>query len=256
MRTMLLVLALSGCKVVDAPETLEELVVFGFENYEDDGRMRDTHAQLVPLVDANHEDLSDGYRVDQLTADNLANAGVEGVDVTEILGAMGVVDYTHDLDTVLEVISAEDKADRFENLLAYEVTETTDRECFLARECDTLEQTVDETADVTLLGEATRTYTMSYRWIVPEDEDEAVLYIRTLSPEEMVFTGSAIDAQVHQQYAFVALYPEGDVARRVEAFWVDFEVLGADIPDTFAVDNAVNGMASQAERVDEWIDAH
>ena len=60
-------------------------------------------------------------------------------------------------------------------------------------------------------------------------------------------------AKVHQQYALVILYPDGGVTRRVETFWVDAEIIGLDVPDSFAVDNAINSMAAQAERVDEQV---
>lgn len=255
---MLVLLALlSGCKVVDAPDDLEALMVFGFVNFDDDIEFLEaTEAELIPLVEAQLEDLSDGYRVAELTRADLTEAGVEGEGEVEIIGAMGTVDYRHDIEPVLEVAIDEDKEEMFpDNFVAYEVRETSDVDCFLAGTCDRMDQEVFERAKVNLLGEGERTYDASYRWVDNPDLPRA-LFVRQIAPTEMKFEGSAINLTVHQQYSFVMIYEKDGVGRRVEAFWVDADLVGLDVPDTFAVDNAVSAITGQAERVDDWIDAH
>ena len=248
---------LSGCKVVDAPEDIEALMVFGFVNFDEDIEfLEETEAALIPLVEAQLEDLADGYRVADLTREDLAAAGVEADDEIEILGAMGTVDYRHDIDPVLEVAIDEDKEEMFpDNFVAYEVRETSDVDCFLAATCDRMDQEVFERAKVSSLGEGERTYDANYRW-VDNGELPRALFVRQIAPSEMKFEGSVINLTVHQQYSFVMIYEKDGVGRRVEAFWVDAEVAGVDVPDTFAVDNAVNAISDQAERVDTWIDEH
>lgn len=253
-RFALLLLVASGCKVVDAPDTLEDVVVYGFEHYdeEDPEYLVATHMEMEPLVEANLDALDEGYRVSNLTSEHLEAAGIEDAEVAEIIGAMGVADYTHGLDDVVAIVTHEHKDELFDNLLAYEVTAGTDRECFLSRECLTLEQDVVETAEIALLGEATRSFHLSFRWVELED-GTWVVFNQSLCPDEIEFSTNI--ARIYQQYAFVAMYPNGDTARRVESFWVDAEVIGMDVPDTFAVDNAVSQMKSTAEKVDEAIDA-
>lgn len=250
---LLLLPMLTGCKVVDAPEDIESLMVFGFANFdEDEAFLEETERQLIPLVEARLEELTKGYRVADLTAADLEKAGVAASNEGDIVGAMGTVDYRHNIDDIVDAVSRSDKDVMFpDNFLAYDVLDTSDRPCFLAKDCDRLDQEVFERAKVAILGEGERTYDSSYRWIEPKDLPRAV-FIRQIAPEEMQFSSNL--AKIHQQYSFVMLYEIKGVARRVEAFWVDATMIGMDVPDTFAVDNAVNAISSQAERIDNWID--
>lgn len=252
---LMLSLMVSGCKVVDAPESLEDLMVFGFANFgqEDPKFLEETADALLPLLETNEADLADGYRVSDLTIEDLQAAGVNPSTDIDILGAMGLIDYRHEVDPVIETASSEEKDEMWENFLEYEVQETTDRPCFLSHACGELTQEVFEKTDVSLLGEAERTYTSEYRWISTETVPSAV-FVRQIAPNEMKFSSNI--AVVHQQYSFVMVFQDHQIARRLEAFWVDFEALGMDVPDTFAVDSAVNEMGDQAGRIDDWIDAH
>lgn len=248
--TVLLVAA-SGCKVVDAPESLEDLMVFGFETFGDARSMEATLDELVPLADENAEDLADGYRVSNLTAAQLELAGIEDATVEGITGAMGEVPYTHGVVDVVAVATSHEKAEIFDNILEYAAEDVTDRDCFLAKECESFVQVVDETAQVALLGQSIRHYTHTLWWIEhPEHGD--VIAIRSLSPDPIQFN-TAI-AAVHQQYSLAYVLPVGSAARRIEAFWVDAEFIGMEVPDSFAVDTAVTQMAKQAERIDEILD--
>lgn len=250
--------SLTGCKkAVDAPESLEALVVYGFVNFDGESELLvATEEGLIREVNAQDEsEREDGYLVDSLTAADLELVGVKDPDVTEIVGALGVVDYVHSLDEILDPISAENKDEMFDNFLEFEVKETTDRECFLSGECERLDQTVYEKTNVEFVGDAARTYTNSFRWINDPDLPRAVM-IRQLNPEPVEFTGSALNMTVFQQYSYVMIYDDGGHARRVETFWVDFEVIGLDVSDNFAVSNAVKQMGTQAEKIDTWIDEH
>ncbi|MEZ4315871.1 MAG: hypothetical protein R3F61_00130 [Myxococcota bacterium] len=253
MRAMTLVAfgALAGCKVVDAPDNLEELVVFGFETFGDARAMEATLDELVPLVDQNEEDLTDGYRVDQLGVEQLELAGIEGAEVSGIVGAMGLIPYRNPVDPVIDVATSPDKAELFEQITEFSATEIGDRACFLAHECESFGQEVFETANVSLLGTSVRHYTHTIFWIEHETFGR-VAAIRSLSPDPIEFSSNI--TRVNQQYGLVYILPDGDGARRVEAFWVDAEVIGLDVPDSFAVDTAINQMGNQAENIDDIIE--
>jgi hypothetical protein len=250
-------LALVGChKAVDAPANLEALMVYGFVNYnEDDAYLVATEDGLIPEVKKHLDEMGDGYKVDNLTSDDLMAAGVEDPpDLTDIIGAMGTVDYTHDLDDVVDAVSNEHKDEMFDNFLEYEVLDTTDRKCFLAHECDRLDQKVHEKTHVDFIGDADRTYTNSYRWIDDPDLPAGVV-IQQLNPTQVDFEGSMINVTVYQQYEFVVMWDNGKhTTRRADAFWVDFEVAGMEVSDNFAVNNAVGQMGKQAENIDAWLD--
>jgi len=247
----LLLALIVACKPIEAPQDLEELVVFGFDHLDEDGYPEATASELVPLANGQFADLQDGYEVNSLTADDLSLAGVEEADTTDIIGALGGVDYTHSVDEVLRLLTRGDKEDLYDDEPVYDLLDPGDVDCFIARECDTLEQVITEGTKVAILGVSTRTYTQQYRWVETEDLGPLVL-IRTLNPDGMTFDVDWL--VVYQQYAFIALYPQGDHARRVETFWVDAEFIGMDVPENSAVNQAVGQMSKQAEAVDELID--
>ena len=253
---MLLIATLMGCKVVDAPEDLEALMVYGFTYFgdEDERYLQETADSLLPILARDAESLADGNRINDLTAADLEQAGVTAPIESGIVGAVGLVEYRHDVVDILDVVSHPDKAAMFpDNFLEYVVQQSTDRPCFLSEECPTLDQTIFEKTKIVLLGEGERTYDSSYRWITAEEAGR-VAFIRQIAPEEMKFSSGI--AVVNQQYSFVMLYEDGGVAHRVEAFWVDAEVIGMDVPDSYSVDQAVNAMSDQAARVDDWLDAN
>jgi hypothetical protein len=256
---MLPLLAMTpGCKkVVEAPDDLEELVVYSFVNFdnEDAEVLVAAEANIIPEVNTHEDEMAEGFLVNSLTAADLEAVGVTDPDVTEIVGALGVVDYRHSLDEVLGPITSENKDQIFDNFLEFEILEQGDRDCFLSGECERFDQKIHEVTNVQLIGDADRTYTNSLRWLNGEETPRAVM-IRQLNPDPVEFEGSALNMTVFQQYSFVLLYEEGGHARRVEAFWVDFELVGMNVPDNFAVANSVNQMAAQAEKIDAYLDGN
>lgn len=249
-------LFLGGCKVVDAPEDLEALMVYGFENYNRNGdeylvAMGDN---LLPQVDEQYDAIAEGYRIDSLTQEQIEAAGIEDAAVTEVFGAMGALTYRHPVPDIMGPILAPNRSELFpDNLVAYTVLDETegDRDCFAARTCDRYDFTFEEVADVGLLGNSTRTVQTSVRWVYPATGEPYVVSIG-LCPDGIAFNTNLL--VVHQQYNLAVVYPYGDVARRVEAFWVDAEVIGMDVPDHYAVDQAVGAMAAQGERIDDYLD--
>lgn len=243
--------ALTGC-VVDAPTDMEELVTFGFAHFDDEPRfLRAMGDNLLPLVDASFDEITGGWRVDNLTSEHLRSAGVDVGDELHILGAMGGADYRHTLDEVLPVLVHPDKADLFDNYLEYDVTDETDRPCFLARQCDDYVFAFEQRTEASLLGEAISAGTRRYRWIEPE-AGPAYVVGRSLLPEPIEFTTDLME--VFQQYDLVVLYPHDGAVRRSETFWVDALLNDDDIPDYFAVEAAASQMRQQAGRIDDYLD--
>jgi hypothetical protein len=250
---LLVALLLSGCKVVDAPDSLEELVVFGFVHFDEDASYLEAMGEkLLPAVEEHEDELAEGYYVDLLTAEDLATAGVEEPETEGIIGALGRSAYQHAMVPVVCGITWPDKDETqaYDNYLDYELIDDGNRDCFLAGECDRYDHSATQIIDVPILGESTQTMERSFRWVRPA-EGEAWIASKLLSPTPVEFTTSIL--AVDQQYSFFALYPDGDIARRVEAFWVEARALGAELPEAFAVDMAVGEMQTQADRVDEFL---
>ena len=250
-----ILLLLGGCKVVDAPETLEALVVFGFVHFDDDIAYLEAVGEgLFPEVEAHADELAEGYFVDLLTADDLALAGVEAAQTEGIIGALGRAEYTNGLDPVLCGMTWPDKAntEAFGSYRSFEVEDDGNLACFLARECDRYDTVATQTVDASILGEATQSFQRSFRWVEPADGDPYVVS-RLLAPEPIAFSTEIL--AVDQQYSFVVLHSDGGHTRRIETFWVEARALGFELPEGYAVSSAVKTMQNQADEIDAFIDA-
>ena len=250
----LLCLFHTSCTVVDAPETLEELVVFGFEHFGDDDPYLEAVVEgLIPLAEEHLEQLVEGYHVDNLTEAHLAAAGVEEADVVSIIGALGVAHYEHQPQEIAWAFCLRDKADRWDHILEYESTDLEGNpECFLDHSCRSYSYEVFQVSQVPFLGTATSSYTRELRWI---DRPEGGSYLlgRDINPNAIELSSGL--AEVAQQYAFNVLLPQGTGTRRLQAFWVDAEFLGLDVPEYYAVEQAVAEMQTEADRTDEELDS-
>lgn len=248
-----LLLASAGCVVVDAPETLEELVVFGFVHFdEDEAFLRATGDNLIPLAEEHLDELRDGYYVDLLDADDLGAAGVEAPDVTGIIGALGAADYRHSVRDVTWVVTREDKAELFDTVVSYSILEEEgDRDCFLDGHCRRYSVTATEVNTIPILGQAETTQYRQYRWVRLSDGRQ-VIFSRGINPDGVELSSDILE--VDQQYSFYCSYPAPEDARRLDALWVDARFLGAELPEAFAVDQAVSEMQAGADRTSDVLD--
>ncbi len=245
-------LALAGCRVVDAPDNLEALMVFGFVHLADPPEIQAVADELPGLVRRNRDDIADGYRVDSLTRADLRAAGVAPGPVDAIVGALGTVAYTRDFPDVLDAISHPHKDWIADNTVAYTVLDDTDRACFLRGDCPTYEVTAEQVTSQPILGELTQTFTQQFAWVTHGDRDAVASRILAPDPVDVSSGLFAID----QQYSFFLVRPlPGGGCERTEAMWAEARAIGMDVPDSFAVDAAVGAMGKQAERVDAWIEA-
>lgn len=256
MRTTFLVCLtlLSACKVVDAPDALEELVVYGFVHFDDDiDYLEAVGEKLIPAVEGLDEELTEGYYVDLLTADDLALAGVESPETEGIIGALGRSEYTHAIEQALCGMSWPDKAnsESFGSFLDYQLEDDGNLDCFLAGDCERYDTSASQTVEVPFLGEATQSFERSFRWVEPRDGEPYVVS-RLLAPEPIEFSTEIL--AVDQQYSFVLLYPDGSGTRRIESFWVEARALGFELPESFAVTNAASTMQTQADEIDAFLD--
>lgn len=245
---MLLLLALA-CTAEPAPERIEDLVVYGFVNFDDPTRVDALVEPLSAWVDANGEGLEDGYGVASLTEADLRAAGVHDAEVDGILGALGVATYAVDVDDVAAAITSPERADIYAATTVFDVLdEEGDRACFLARTCPRYAFRAHEVTSVPLLGDSERELYTELAWV---DAHPGVLAVRQLVPEPTVFAVPLL--AVDQQYGFFVLEPgpQGGT-RRAEAFWVDAKVIGLEVPEGYAVDQAVGRMQSSAAEIDAW----
>ena len=254
---MLILLGLFACKVTDAPEDVEDLVVYAFDHTDDSNRFRTASGDgLVPVIDEQFDAMLEGYAVHSLTADDIRGVGVELPEDEEldIVGAASTVDMVSELDPVADVLCDDNLEDVFSATIEYDVNEEIgDRDCFLSHECDGYDIVGTRVTDLGLLGEGTQDFESAFRWVALSD-GRTGLFIRQLSPDDTVLGNDIV--KIHSNYSFAFLYPKTDGGlRRMEAQWIDAEVVGADIPETFALDIAVRTMANRANELDVFLGA-
>lgn len=240
---------LTGCKVVDAPETLEDLLVFGFTHHDDELRFSEAAAEaLIPLTLDQEQALTEGYRVSPLSRDHIRAAGLEPPDEVSILGAATTVHMRSDVQALATVLTWPDMTEVQEPMLRWTVDSETDRDCFLARTCASYQVEGTRERDIGFLGSATQRFIRSWVWV--ELEGASVLIQRELMPDPAEITTAVY--QVDQQYAYSVLFPHQGGTQRLEAYWVDAQAIGMDLPDTLALDLAVQAVQSNAEELDAF----
>jgi hypothetical protein len=249
----LLLCVAPACTVVDAPETLEELVVFGFVHFdESEAFLRATADNLIPLAEEHLEELQEGYYVDLLTAEDLEATGVEAPEIEGIIGALGSADFRYPVLDVIGLQTRADKADLYDNIDEYIIDDIDgDIACFLDGHCRKIAMTLTEVTVLPVVGAASSTHLREFRWVRLTDGSD-ILCSRGLNPVGIEFTTPIIE--VRQQYSFYCSYPAPTNARRLEALWVDAYLLGADLPIAWAVDLVVGEMQGNADRVSDLLD--
>lgn len=244
----------AGCKqAIEAPSTIEEMMNFGFVHFNGEaGELDALSHNLIPFVDEHLEEAETGWQVNSLSVEDLTNAGINVDEVENVVGATASVPYASTVDQVLLAISWPDKTEVLDNVKEYEILASEDLDCFLAHECSRYEMTVAQVAKAGILGEATQTITFQFQWVTREDDGLTFFATRVLCPDGVTF-GSNL-AKVIQQYSFALVYPSGGHARRMEAFWVDGKIVGMDVPEDFAVNQAINQMQKAADQIDAFVD--
>lgn len=242
---------LSGCSSIDAPDNLESLVVFGFVHVTDDEAYGRTFDEGVrPLLDEHAEALDVGMKVDALSAEDLSAAGIEDPDEQSIIGVSAANHYRADVLGLAEVLTRPDLQNVYEMTVGYDVLNESDRGCFLDQTCELYTQEAVRINELGFFGTSSQTFTKHFRWIETE-EGEQVLLLRTLSPEPVDVSRDIF--KIHQQYDFSLFTPHDGGTRRLENFWVDADVIGMDVPDTFALDQAVKAMKNTRDELDEIV---
>ncbi len=112
--------------------------------------------------------------------------------------------------------------------------------------------TTEETTRIAVIGRSTRRTVNELRWITIDGVQHAVM--RQVSPEGVTFHADVPLMAIDQQYGVVLLRPvDGGGVRRVEAFWVEARVIGAELPEGFAVRLTVDQFQKAADDIDAYV---
>ena len=246
-----MLLLLLGCRVVDAPDTIEELMIFGFVNHSqaDLAYPQAFVEGLLPLVAENQADMEAGYRVDSITTEDVTAAGVEAPEKVDITGVAAETHFESGWGEVVEVLSSPEPGEVFTAVESFELLESSDRSCFLKGDCEFYDYRAHRVLDLGILGKATQDFSGSFRRVEVEDVGEVAIW-RTLAPVEAVTEGAVT---VHQQYSLDLLVPSEGGTDRYSAIWLDAELGGAPLEDSLLIGTSVNQLKSAAKDVDAFL---
>ncbi|MCB9698696.1 MAG: hypothetical protein H6738_18080 [Alphaproteobacteria bacterium] len=256
-RPLLLVgLCATGCKVIDAPEDLEDLAVFAFRTFADDDPAFPTTAVdgLQPVLTTNAEELAAGYRVTELTEADLEAVGLTSTIDDGITGMAATASYDSDADDIAAAWTNPHMDEVIASTLAYElISEDGDRDCFLDHACERYAVQARRVNDMSLFGTSEQVFTRELRWAWSETLERELLTARDLAPDPSTMSSDFV--AVDQQYSYSLFLPEESGTLRFDTFWLEVRVIGLDIPDTFALDMSISMMGNTADQVDAWVAA-
>ncbi len=249
---MLLLLALIGCKVADAPEELQSLMTYGFVHTEDDDAdpLEEVALGLPPLVVENQADLEAGYSVDSLALEDLQAIGLDPQREVAVVGVAYLLEMQAGLDEIAPVLAGDELDQVFAKTFEYTTQTRDDLSCFLAHECDIFHNHGTRVTDTGLFGEATQEFDSVFRWVEMPNGGQG-LVLRQVSPRPTEMTTDLVT--VHQSYNWALMYEEGGKTRRVEAYWADVELIDLDVQDSVILDLAVGTNQDRAVELDAYL---
>ncbi|HND34527.1 MAG TPA: hypothetical protein PLA94_31205 [Myxococcota bacterium] len=246
---------LVACRVVDAPENIEELMTFGFVQHgaADSSWPTAFATNLLPELDSHAEELEKGYRVGSLLPEDIAEAGFESTAEGEVAGVAATSALASSPAEVVAVLSLPDITPVFSSSESYELKEHSDRDCFLAGECEFYTYSFRRSIDLGILGSVTQDALGSFRRLTLEDGTEVVLW-QTAAPDPGEVTGGLMTVQ--QQYSEDLFFPaEGGGTGRATAMWLDAQLVDSDLPDSFLISTSVSSLGKANGELDAFVEA-
>ncbi|MFT4977343.1 MAG: hypothetical protein ACI8S6_003248 [Myxococcota bacterium] len=240
---------LAGCAPPVAPAELQQLACFVFDHIDDeeDETLKLALENLSIWFDQpQEEDIEEGYQISLLT--QAAVSDLEGENHSlrdELIGAA----VAHESGgSVLDIAYTTAVAD-WATIIGEDQYEFYDRtyieggECIGDREC--MATAARSHSELSLLGISIESNNrIDYRWI---ETDMGWAFVhRSWLTEPPNISSTAVDTK--SQY-YVAITLPRDPVVRVQATWIDTELLGIQVPKN----QVVKTMREQGDKVEEWM---
>ena len=243
---MILLLA---CSPPQAPETIEEMVVYGFVHFDEPDHLEALSVELRDYLDA-HAGEVDGWQVASLDTAALQAAEVDAPPIEAILGAAIAYDYQVDLVLLAEALTHPEQEEIFSSYIDFEaLDESVDRGCFVEGRCPLYRAVHQVHSEVVFNVQMWTSYEVQLQWF-EDSSGQRWLFTRYLGPEPVEFSVDWLVAR--QQYSFSAAYLHDGRARRVMSTWVDGEILSDDMPEAALLNLAIMTMNQTAADIDAW----
>lgn len=239
---------LVGCAPPEAPAELQQLAnfVFAHADDEDDETLKVALENLSLWFDQDHEeDIEEGYQINLLEAESVSDLEGENHQLREeLIGAAVAHRSAASVDDLVYTTAVTD----WESVIGEEQYEYYERDYINGEDCigdrGCLRAAARSSSELVQLGISIEsTNKIEYRW-VETDQGWAFIH-RSWLTEPPTVSSDAVDPK--SQYFLAVTLPKDPVVR-VQATWIDTEILGFQVPKN----QVVKTMRDQGDLVEEW----
>ncbi len=250
---LVLALVLGCARPVEAPQELDVLVGFLFAHAmdEDPAELAAGGENLATWMDTRLQETLEGYAVRTLDESTLDGLDDEDRSASGLVGAAVGHESPHDPTTLTATHLTTDPLVRDgEAVLAYRREDHGDLGCFLDHRCDTFAYDSWVTTALPLSLQVSSHNYVQWRWFPMPDGEEALVQRNWM----VGIADVNVDwLEVLAQYYVWVSIPEGEGSRNMYATWAQTRLTGNDVPETLALNLAVDSMIGAADDLDAWI---
>jgi hypothetical protein len=256
MRSLVFLVALSGCGPQDAPTDLNELTHFLYREWDDDLHMQDALLKLDAQkfnLDGSTDDRS--YHMTPLSRDDLMGVNWPmSRDPNKAIGSCVVRRSKWGMDDQVKLIQLPDQLDAEPSATHYARTfvDPTDPSCFTAQGCSILKTDNDITRDNSAITVSFLLH-KNYRWVRLGPDRWA---IAARSNTDHPYKGSKDGTAINQSYSMDIFLQQPDLRTvRYQCSWSETD-LGVDLDDGLVLAILVTGVDQALSASDDAIQKH
>jgi hypothetical protein len=258
MRTVLYIMigCLVGCGPAEAPEELDQLTGFLFVHAQDED-LKQLDAGFVNLrkwMNNHLAETKEGFTVNNLSQKEANELDACERNITGLIGAAVATESAFGVVPVVGVTVAGPTMEVFPGFLTYQRENIlNDADCFMDQSCELLHYDTYSVKQFPLGIEASVNNRTQHRWI---ETDQGTAHIsRSWLMQPLRATPNWL--QVRQQFYLSAMIPwkEGK-SIRLQALWAITELGDAPVPESTALNIAIDEMKSDAAIIENWLYSH
>lgn len=243
-----------ACAPPDAPETLDKLGSYLFEEFENPDKryLEEGVKNLQEWVEENREDVQEGYRIENLSEEAVNALGLaRETNLEGLIGAAVATDIKFSVEEMLTVALETDPMDIDPDAYGYfERDWQNDLDCFLSKECESLSYFCEIKNNLPL-GITTESKTFGvYKWVFIDDLAFAIQRRYLLEPA--ISNQDWLD--VDQEYAVSVYMPTSEGMRFMDIDWVVTRLGDIPAPEDFMLNLAIDAMSKSRKQLEAYIE--
>lgn len=257
MRTVLLsaLVTTLGCKrPPEAPNELNKLTGYLFVHAADDdhAKLEAGFANLNAWMAKRLEETADGYTVNNLSQEEVNTLDACERDISGLIGAAVGTTSDYEVQNFVSTIVTGPTMEVYDNYLKYRREPlVNDAKCFASMECTQFYYDSFATKKFPLGIEARSTSRVQHQWVETDDGTAHIYRSWLMMPVRA--TPDWVDVQ--QQFYLSAMMPwKNGQSVRLQAIWAVTEFANAPVPESMALQIAIDEMQSDAEVLEAWMD--